>query len=266
MAGPDLTGDQGLAEHVGQRQPQELHVVRAQQPAGLLSDPLVRPAVVHQAHTLRAARRARGVDQGGELFPLDGPNRLLDRVRMLIQVRRTPLLQLGEGEHLQPLHPREVRPGIEEDRVAEPWQAFDGGGDLVQLDRVLDEDRPGCRSRRECRQSPQHGCWGRRRWRRRPRTSRPDRPGSTPPGWRRRSPPAPRAAPPGPAARPRSHGRVRRSAPRSASATARHRQRRRRPARDSGRLPGRAWLRPVRGRRAPRKPGGCRQGTARNSH
>lgn len=142
MAGPDLTGDQGLAEHVGQRQPQELHVVRAQQPAGLLSDPLVRPAVVHQAHTLRAARRARGVDQGGELFPLDGPNRLLDRVRMLIQVRRTPLLQLGEGEHLQPLHPREVRPGIEEDRVAEPWQAFDGGGDLVQLDRVLDEDRP----------------------------------------------------------------------------------------------------------------------------
>lgn len=54
---------------------------------------------MRQPDPLGAAGGAGGVDEGGELVLRDGPDPLLDQVRVLLQIRGTALFQLGEGEH-----------------------------------------------------------------------------------------------------------------------------------------------------------------------
>lgn len=99
MPDRDLPGGQHLAEDMGERQPQVLHVVRGDQAGRHDGRGHVRPAVVRQPYALGAAGGARGVDQGGELRGGDGREPLLDRLRVLGQVLRAALLQIGQGEH-----------------------------------------------------------------------------------------------------------------------------------------------------------------------
>lgn len=144
MTDLDLPGGQHLAEDVRERQPEVLHVVAADQPGRRDGLRHVRPVVLRQPHALGAAGRARGVDQRGQLVGGDGRDPLLDRVRVLLQIRGAARLQLGEGEHpalgvaLDRLGARRV----EDHDVLEVRQLGAALARLRQLGRVLREEHP----------------------------------------------------------------------------------------------------------------------------
>ena len=98
---PDLQlqRKQYLAEAVCQRQPEELHVVDADDVQALDEGALVGPVAVRQFHALGLAGRSRGVDQRREVVPLHRRCPLLHGVRVVLQVRLTQRPQVVEGDH-----------------------------------------------------------------------------------------------------------------------------------------------------------------------
>ncbi len=79
---------QHLAQDVGHRQPQVLHVVGTQDVQGGNRFALVHPVVVHQPHALGPAGGAGRVDQGGQVLRAAVGDPLVDQVRLALQSRR----------------------------------------------------------------------------------------------------------------------------------------------------------------------------------
>ncbi len=139
----DLPGGEHLAEHVGERQPQGLHVVAADQSRRDGGLGHVGPVVVRQAHALGAAGGAGGVDEGGELVPGDRADAFLDQLGVLLQVGGAPALQLVEGEDPVALLGGPLDPGrVDDDHMGQLGQLGALVAGLGELLGVLRDQHP----------------------------------------------------------------------------------------------------------------------------
>ncbi|MPM74296.1 hypothetical protein SDC9_121282 [bioreactor metagenome] len=178
QAAGQLDGDQALAEHVGQRQPQEVDLVGLED-SHVLADPvtLVRPGPVGEAYALRPAGGAGGVDQRrqgvgagrgdggvhaarvvGEPRGAECPEGLPGddlaagvEVRHVLRIEDDDLHHRVEGVPVQPdlvdlfgiLGEDDPRPGVPEDvrHVLVVGVGVDGGGGAARAhDGKVDQD------------------------------------------------------------------------------------------------------------------------------
>src|SRR5690606_35262278 len=99
QADVDHPAEQRLAEGVGQRQPEVLQVILAQDAGLRLGYDLPRPATVQQLHALGRAGRTGRVHEGGELVGADRLGDPVDEVGVVGEHLTALRLQLRQGEH-----------------------------------------------------------------------------------------------------------------------------------------------------------------------
>ena len=98
-ADSELRGEQHLAEGVGQRQPQQLHVVGAQQVKRDDRAGLVRPRRMRQPHTLRTPGRPGRVHERRQTLGTDPGDPIGHDGRLSGEQRQAAPLQLGKTQH-----------------------------------------------------------------------------------------------------------------------------------------------------------------------
>ena len=142
---------------MGQRQPQVLHVIGAQDPDRVNRGPLVGPVVVDQPRALRHAGGAGRIDEGGEVLRLEPGDAVGDRRGALGEQGAAALCELIHGQHTVPVsgsverddrpHIGQVRPGEFRDLIVVLREHHHGTGvaqderDVILLRRRIDGGR-----------------------------------------------------------------------------------------------------------------------------
>ena len=135
-----LYGDQHLTEHVRQRQPQELQVIRTEHPDPLDRGALVGPHRVRQPHTLGTTGRAGRVDQRAEVIRLDLRQPLVDRGGMLSLIRITHRVQRGQAD--DPIPVALQRRAVDQHDLVQRRRLGPMLAQFVDLPRVFGEHDP----------------------------------------------------------------------------------------------------------------------------
>lgn len=129
-----LGGEQQLAEDMGQRQPQKLHVVGPDNVLTRHRRAQVEPVGMGQLHPFGSSRGARGVDDRRELIATDRPHGLDNSIRVFSKMPAAEQRQLRKREDRII---GSVGVAVEQHNMAH--RGF-GGSNLCQLITILGED------------------------------------------------------------------------------------------------------------------------------
>ncbi|OPZ51751.1 MAG: hypothetical protein BWY91_02602 [bacterium ADurb.BinA028] len=136
-------GEQDLAEHVGQRQPEELQVVLVEDPDGVDGRRFIDNRVVGQLGALGAPGRSRGVDDDGQVVGRDEIDPLVDHRRAGLTGIAAQRLEVGQRDHpVVALFVATVRLTVEDDDLDDVGHVVTVRPQLLDLAVVLGEHEP----------------------------------------------------------------------------------------------------------------------------